>query len=213
MKTKPNLFSLPLIALIAMISAGLNGCLNQNDSTSESSHSEIQPDVRTPDVRTDDSSPVATTREEALMDLAVERESGIYQFNVVLTKDLSTQIETIQGLRITNPNGSSSIFQPENLSKGYVMQRKSGRDVVTISSQDFSLETGGTLNMHYLYAAGMFSDSYRDFKMALGKNSEGRWELSRMNPDGSLTSFTKMKLLVNTRAFIGVVGIREIVTE
>lgn len=161
----------------------------------------------------DETPPAAITREDPLMSLQVERESGTHLFSVALTTDPMTQVETIQGLRVVSSSGSSSIYAPANLPQGVVLQKRSGRNVITISSQDFSLETGGGLNLRYLYAGGAFSDSYRDFQMGMSKNASGKWELTTKNADGTLRPFTKMNMYLNTRAFIGVVGIRQIVTE
>lgn len=190
-----------LLSVIAALSltGGLSGCNGPDSVTLESQFL--------------NDSPVVSTREEPLMSLEVEREAGTHQFAVILAADPATQVESIQGLHVIDKDGSSKVYQPANLPQGVVLQKRSGRNVLTISSQDFNLETGGTLNLRYLYAAGAFSDSYRDFGITMSKNSDGRWQLFTLNADGTFTPFAKMKLLVNTRAFIGVVGIRKIVTE
>ena len=198
--------SFKLFTIAFILAVGLVGCHTHHQTSTVTIPSASE-------VLMSDSTLLIDTLEAPLMTLSVERENGTHQFSVVLGVDPATKTETIKGLHVVDPDGTSQVFNPDNLPQGVVLQKRSGRNVITISSQDFNLETGGRLNLHYLYAAGAFSDSYRDLELVMSKSADGVWQLSRVGENGSLTAFTKMKMLVNTRAFIGVVGIREIITE
>ena len=60
---------------------------------------------------------------------------------------------------------------------GKVVYRKSGQDVLRLSSSNFSIITGGEITITYLAKFGVIHNTYKDFTLCLERVSE-EWFLS-----------------------------------
>ena len=85
---------------------------------------------------------------------------------------------------------------------GIVLYRQSGRDIVTLSSDNFAAHQGGAVQLTYLYNGitgrrySLMIDLYRD---------GDTWKVSKDGQDFSRVHFYKKR-----QRFVGVVGVRSI---
>lgn len=99
-------------------------------------------------------------------------------------------------------SNDSASYQESQIYSGIVLYRQSGRDIVTLSSENFSSHQGGEIQLTYLYNGitgrrySMMIDLYRD---------GDTWKVSK---DG--TEFSQVHFNKNRKRFVGVVGVRSI---
>jgi hypothetical protein len=95
------------------------------------------------------------------------------------------------------------------LSKGVVLYQSSGKNVVSLSSEDFDAIKGGTITLNYLVNG--ISGSYRNFDFSLGREGN-QWIPTVVNARGIPQAFTSMYLKAN-RALGRIVGIASITVK
>ncbi len=69
-------------------------------------------------------------------------------------------------------------YDLRNIGDGFVIYRKSGRDVVSLSSQDFATYSGGRIKMKYLYSG--ISNEYRAKYFEI-EQTENSWKITDTN--------------------------------
>ena len=65
-----------------------------------------------------------------------------------------------------------------NIGSGFVIYKKSGRDVVILNSDDFATYAGGTITMKYLYSG--ITNSYRSKTFTIEQTADA-WRMSKNN--------------------------------
>lgn len=129
-----------------------------------------------------------------------------YEFRALLEDDGSVRI-----MRYMTIPGDPIDFTMEDLEKGVVTMRRQGRDVITLTSKDGDNRKGGTIEMKYLYEAGLLGDTYRKITMEV-RPVNGKW-ISQLITAKGKTPFNAMFLKKNEKPIIGIVGISEVVTS
>ncbi|MBT4790832.1 MAG: hypothetical protein HON90_04625 [Halobacteriovoraceae bacterium] len=90
-----------------------------------------------------------------------------------------------------------------NISDGFVLYNKEGRDVVTLKSRDFATYAGGTVEIRYLYNG--ISGTYRS-KSFIIEQEQDSWHISDIQGNIFTNFFFKAK-----RVWRKIVGVKDIV--
>lgn len=137
-------------------------------------------------------------RDQHLVEILSEPENNqLHQLYLHL--DEQGDIQAIS--RISN-DSQQYISADELLLDEVVLAHAEGRDAILINCQDCNMQSGGILNMKYLYNG--ITNSYQNFSMQIRRQQE-RWNLYTMD-DIQIHSLTLKSRLV----FGALVGIREI---
>jgi len=115
----------------------------------------------------------------------------------------------IVALRTLTQSGRRTDFPTTNLGSGIVLLRVSGQDVVKLSSKNFTPGSGGTIQMTYLNNG--ISGVYRNFTMELQREGSGFTVYA--NERTGRRKFSDMFLKKNESAFVGVIGIADVVVR
>ena len=115
----------------------------------------------------------------------------------------------IQAFRTLSQSGRRTDFPAKNLDQGIVLLRASGRDIVKLSSRNFDTRNGGSIQMTYLNDG--VSGKYRNFQMELVR--EGSSYTVYANERTGRRKFSDMFLKKNESAFLGVIGIADVVVR
>lgn len=118
----------------------------------------------------------------------------------------------IHGMRYitTMPNGGIiedvSLPMETVIRDGAVIVVRSGREVVKLFVENFSLDTGGTFKLNYLYSGVTNTWHVKRLKLVLVENQFKLFDL-----DGVPTN--KLYMKINWNRLVGAIGIREIQTS
>lgn len=123
------------------------------------------------------------------------------------TKLILDQDRNIIGMNAYR-SGEKESYLVKDLTKGIVLFKISGRDVVKLSSKNFDPSHGGALEMVYIYNG--LSNTYRTFPVELHREGD-KWVLY-VNEQTGRRSFTTMSVKVN-RILGQPVGIKQITVK
>lgn len=131
----------------------------------------------------------------------IEGESKTLTLSLNLDSNNDITGMTVESHDPTAPYESKS-YNDSEIYGGIVLYRQSGRDIVTLSSQNFAAHQGGSVELTYLYNGitgrrySIMIDLYRD---------GDTWRVSK---DGQV--FSRVHFYKKRQRFVGVVGVRSI---
>lgn len=107
----------------------------------------------------------------------------------------------------TRSNGKTYSYAPPALAKGVVLRRKSGRDLITLKTTQFSPDKGADVVLTYLYSA-VPTEQRRALKLKLVRDKE-KWTLA--SPSGKAIQSLYIKANVaSVMGFTQAIGIAEL---
>lgn len=102
----------------------------------------------------------------------------------------------------------TSAYTPVELSKGVVLRRQMGKDLLLLKTTQFNPSNGAAVVMNYLYS-GLPPEQYKNLRFDL-KRRNGKWFLFK---DGAKKPLRKLHFMANMGTVFGIpqaVGIRQI---
>lgn len=137
---------------------------------------------------------------QSLLAASNEEDSDITE--VVVTLNEQFDITSFYKLSST---GVRTDYALENVAAGFVLDRRSLRDVVVLSSDNFAAHQGGDLKLTYLYDGRPHKNEYRTLMLRLERLGND-WQVTH---DGKVVG----SLLFKSRrvSMLGLIGIAEIV--
>jgi hypothetical protein len=124
---------------------------------------------------------------------------------IALTVD---QNSDASGLIYTK-SGTDTALALSDLPKGIVIYQSGGKDVITLSSLNFNVKTGGALILTYLQNG--VSDVYQNFDFSIGRQGQN-WTPYISDTNGIPQSFVSMYLKAK-KLFGKVIGIDSITVQ
>ncbi len=198
---KKNFTQAGKVALLAAAALGLSGC----------EWEELQLSSSVPGSSAEESSvEVSMLRdllpgEVQLIHITTDAQANSnLDFRLVLNED-----QQIAAFRTLSQSGRRTDFAIDKLDAGIVLLRASGRDIVKLSSRDFTPSNGGNIQMTYLNDG--VAGRYRNFQMELVR--EGSSFTAFANERSGRKRFSEMFLKKNESAFLGVIGIADVVVR
>jgi hypothetical protein len=134
-----------------------------------------------------------------------EEDKGVIQLQLIT--DENADVTHLQ-LKYRDEKGKlydTSKYTAAKAASGIVLYKKKGRDVVKLSSDNFSGHQGGEIELDYLYSG--ISGS-RDIKLLdLSRNGDD-WELTDKRKN-----ITKLHFVSNKAPIVGTIGVKRIDTK
>jgi len=138
------------------------------------------------------------TQQELLL-ATNDEDSDEAKFIVVLNEK-----SDIQSFYKINDKGEKTLYDLENVSQGFVLERRKMHDVVVLSSDNFAPHNGATLKVTYLFDGRPGKTEYRFIELNLERLGD-QWQISNEGKKVSELHFITKKVTM-----VGVVGISSV---
>ncbi len=150
---------------------------------------------------------LAQAKEYKLAVITSEFDKNVTDFYLITSE--ANVIESVRYKTILENGGikeDTTIPAELVIEEGAVIEEREGREAVRLELEDFSVKTGGTVKLNFLYNGITGSRSYKKMKLKFEKT---KFVLNDL--EGNLV--TKIFLRANRNRLVGVVGVRDIITS
>jgi hypothetical protein len=146
--------------------------------------------------------------------LAADRDVGLFSATSdAFTGSLQLDAEVNDSADVDsfgyNEIGTAKAINLTDLKNGFVLYQSSGKNVATLSSDNFNAATGGTLTITYLQDG--VSGTYQTFECEMIRQGQA-WKMMAADDSGNEKAFTSLYLQSN-KLFGKVIGIKSITAQ